>query len=130
MAIRKRTAKDRRARFQMEVRRNELDEMELLCKMGNLSSKKELLNTALTLLKWGVRESQRGFSIASVDEHGQIRSEPYIHYLETVGKGAGPHLKVILPRPTGDGSNGKGIENGVEDAALEPEQDEVSAALG
>lgn len=125
MAIRKRIARDSRARFQMEIRRHELDEMELLCKAGNLSSKKELLNTALTLLKWAVRESQRGFSIASVDEDGQIRSEPFIQYLETVGKGRKRGLTVIHPQPSGGGS-----EDETEDAALEPERGKISAALG
>jgi hypothetical protein len=127
MAIRKRTAKDTRARFQMEVRRKELDEMEVLCKLGNLSSKKELLNTALTLLTWAVRETQRNFSIASVDEHGQIRSEPYFHYLETVGKNAGRHLRVVHPPSTGAGSNGE-VEDEREDAALEGEL--TAAVLG
>jgi hypothetical protein len=132
MVIRKRTAKDIPARFQMEVKREELDEMERLCKMGGISSKKELLNTALTLLKWGVREKQRGNSIASIDENGQVQSEPYMHYLESVGIDAGRHLRMIHPRTTDPNNNiNSDVMGDRTHDVPEDERSEVSvAALG
>jgi hypothetical protein len=75
--------------------REELKEMERLCDLGGLSSKKELLNNALTLLKWAVRQKQQGYSIASVDADGNIRRELEMPYLESVGLTSQPSLKVV-----------------------------------
>lgn len=93
--VRKRAVRNTPARFQVEIMREELDEMERLCELGGLSSKKELLNNALTLLKWAVRQKQQGYSIASVDENGDIRRELEMPYLESVGLKSRNTLKVV-----------------------------------
>jgi len=93
--VRKRAVRDIPARFQVEIMREELDEMERLCELGGLSSKKELLNNALTLLKWAVRQKQQGYSIASVDENGDIRRELEMPYLESVSLKSRNTLKVV-----------------------------------
>lgn len=92
---RKGPIRDTPARFQVEIMREELNEMERLCELGGLSSKKELLNNALTLLKWAVRQKQQGFSIASVDEKGDVHRELEMPYLESVGLKSRHSLKVV-----------------------------------
>src|SRR5262249_47031472 len=95
--IRKRSIKDVPARFQIEIKREELDELERLRVLGGLSSKKELLNNALTLLKWAVRQKQQGYSIASVDDYDHIIRELEMPYLESVALSANPPLRVVSP---------------------------------
>ena len=61
-------------RIQFELSPEKAAELEELIKETGVQSKRELFNNALTLLKWAVRETRRGNSIASVDEeHGKYR---------------------------------------------------------
>src|ERR1700684_169354 len=61
-------------RIQLELPEDKAEEIEGLMKEIGVQTKKELFNGALTLLKWAVRETKRGNSIASVDEaHGKYR---------------------------------------------------------
>jgi hypothetical protein len=61
-------------RIQLELPKDKAEEIEGLMKETGVQTKKELFNSALTLLKWAVRETKRGNSIASVDEaHGKYR---------------------------------------------------------
>lgn len=61
-------------RIQLELPEDKAEEIEGLMKETGVQTKKELFNSALTLLKWAVRETKRGNSIASVDEaHGKYR---------------------------------------------------------
>jgi hypothetical protein len=94
------------ARFQVEIMREELDEMERLRELGGLGSKKELLNNALTLLKWAVRQREKGYSIASVDESGEIHRVLEMPYLESVGLKFQLQLKVIGGGVSQESTNG------------------------
>ena len=105
------------ARFQVEIMREELTEMERLCELGGLSSKKELLNNALTLLKWAVRQKQQGYSIASVDANGDVRRELEMPYLESVGLKSQTPLKVV---------HSSGPDADDERLSEEPDTDEVA----
>lgn len=58
-------------RIQFEVPIDRLQELEQLMNRAGISTKKELLNNALTLLEWVVGEKSRGHTIASVDEPTQ-----------------------------------------------------------
>jgi hypothetical protein len=61
-------------RIQFELPKNKADELDRLMKETGVQTKKELFNNALTLLKWAVRETGHGNSIASIDEaHGKYR---------------------------------------------------------
>ncbi len=61
-------------RIQFELAPEKAAEIEELMKETGVQTKKELFNNALTLLKWAIRETKRGNSIASVDEaHGKYR---------------------------------------------------------
>jgi hypothetical protein len=61
-------------RIQFEMPKDKADELEMLMKETGVHSKKDLFNNALTLLKWAIRETKRGNSIASIDEaNGKYR---------------------------------------------------------
>jgi hypothetical protein len=61
-------------RIQFELSPEKAGELDELMAETGVQTKKELFNNALTLLKWAVRETARGNSIASVDEeHGRYR---------------------------------------------------------
>ena len=55
-------------RIQFELTKEKADELDGLMKETGVQTKKELFNNALTILKWAVRETKKGNSIASVDE--------------------------------------------------------------
>jgi hypothetical protein len=61
-------------RIQFEMPKDKAEELDGLMKETGVQTKKELFNNALTILKWAVRETKNGNSIASVDEaHGKYR---------------------------------------------------------
>ena len=71
-------------RFQVEIDQTEMDELERLQQLGGLRTKRELLNTAMTLLKWAAREKGRGCAIVSIDDHkGQLK-ELEMPFLESI----------------------------------------------
>lgn len=55
---------------------------------GGLRTNKELLNNALTLLKWAARERSRGRTIASVNEQTGNYNELDMTFLETAASEA------------------------------------------
>ena len=61
-------------RMQFELPRDKADELDVLMSETGIGTKKELFNNALTLLKWALKETRRGNTIASIDEkHGKYR---------------------------------------------------------
>ena len=61
-------------RLQFEMPEDKVAELEELMSETGVQTKKELINNALTLLKWAVRETRKGHAIASVDEtNGKYR---------------------------------------------------------
>jgi hypothetical protein len=71
-------------RLQVEVTESVMADLERLMDAGGLKTKKDLLNTAFTLLKWAVREKVLGNSICSVNEQSMLRKELEIPFLEAV----------------------------------------------
>lgn len=55
-------------RIQFEVPVERLRELEALMDEGGISTKKDLLNNALTLFEWAVHEVKQGNTIAAVNE--------------------------------------------------------------
>ncbi len=55
-------------RIQFEMPEDKAKELDVLLKEYGVSTKKELFNNALTLLKWAIKETRSGRYIASVDE--------------------------------------------------------------
>lgn len=56
------------ARLQFEVSSSRLQELEILMRKCDISTKKELFNNALTLFEWAVSESESGSKIASIND--------------------------------------------------------------
>lgn len=54
-------------RLQFDVRRAQLNIIDSLVDVCGLSSKKELFNNSMALMKWAVQETQKGRRIASYD---------------------------------------------------------------
>ena len=55
-------------RLQIDFDSEKMREIEALMKEAKVSTKKEFVNWALTLLKWAIKERRAGRIIASVDE--------------------------------------------------------------
>ena len=56
------------ARFQLDISDKRLKEIEALMELTNPATKKEFVNSAITLLKWSIRQRQLGCSIASYND--------------------------------------------------------------
>jgi hypothetical protein len=95
-------------RLQVEVTESVMAELERLMEAGGLKTKKDLLNTAFTLLKWAVRERALGNSICSVNEQSLLRKELEIPFLEAVATSERARIKEDK-KPTA--SIGAGNEN-------------------
>jgi len=81
-------------RFQFEIDQEHMNELESLMKLGGLKTKKELLNNALTLLKWVVKQTGRGSTIAAMDERDGTYKElsmPFLDAIAANGKLAASH---------------------------------------
>lgn len=72
------------ARFQLEIPESRLKELEALMAETGISTKKELMNNALTLLEWAIEEKKAGYSIASVDSKKEKYRELVMPMLERV----------------------------------------------
>ena len=70
------------ARFQMEVSDKGLADIEAMVSKTQVSSKKEFMNNAITLLKWAINESEKGNKICSYDEKKDIYRELQMPILE------------------------------------------------
>lgn len=57
-----------KVRIQFELSETGAQELERLMKICGVSTRKDLINNALTLLAWAVAERKSGRIIASVDE--------------------------------------------------------------
>ena len=69
-------------RIQLELPEERVQELERLMGETGIQTKKDLLNDALTLFQWAVRERQAGRMIASVDETNQRYKELAMSSLE------------------------------------------------
>lgn len=74
-------------RLQFEIDEDWLQVLEELRRLGGLRTKKDLLNNALTLLRWAVKQRLNGRAIVSVSPDGAER-ELEMPYLEAVAASA------------------------------------------
>lgn len=82
------------ARFQMDIPEERLQELEELMNDTGISTKKELMNNALTLLRWAIQEREKGFQIASIDEDEGVYKQLQMPILDTVsGRKLAKHLR-------------------------------------
>jgi Arc/MetJ family transcription regulator len=62
-------------RLQIELDEEKMKELEQLMEEGKVRTKKDFINSALTLLKWAMRERRAGRIIASIDEDKDVYKE-------------------------------------------------------
>jgi hypothetical protein len=72
-------------RLQVELEPEKVRELEGMMEAGHVRTKKDLINSALTLLKWAMNEVKRGRIIASVDEKEDTYKQLVMPVLEAVG---------------------------------------------
>jgi hypothetical protein len=71
-------------RLQIEIDEAQMRELESLAELSGVRTKKDLLNNALTLLKWAARQRMEGYSIQSVNQSEGIVKELEMPLLETL----------------------------------------------
>jgi len=75
------------ARIQFEVSDNKLEEIDQLKEQMDLHTRTALFNYALTLLKWALKEQEKGRIIASIDEEQGTQKQIEIPRVERlIGK--------------------------------------------
>ena len=72
-------------RLQVDILRQQLEELESLQKLGGLRSKRELWDTAFTLLKWATKKKTQGFSVGSMSPDGRY-TELEMPFLEDLAR--------------------------------------------
>lgn len=88
-------------RLQVEMDQEQMAELEELLKLGGLKTKKDLLNNALTLLKWAAREKAKGNAICSINEQEHMRKELEMPFLENVRRRHAAGMGVMAAAATG-----------------------------
>ena len=71
-------------RLQIELSAEKLRQFEDLMEDTGLATKKDLVNNALTLLTWAVRETKSGRKIVSLDEQSKQYKEILLPALENM----------------------------------------------
>jgi hypothetical protein len=76
--------KTKAIRLQIEIDEAQMKELESLAALSGVRTKKDLLNNALTLLKWAARQRMEGCTIQSVNRSEGIVKELEMPLLETL----------------------------------------------
>ena len=58
------------SRLQIDINSEKLREIENLMKQLDIPTKREFFHLALTLLKWAIKETESGNTIAAINEEG------------------------------------------------------------
>ena len=82
-------------RFQFELPDEKASELEALMQETGIATTKELMNNAITLLFWSVKERKTGRVIASLDESDGRYKEVLIPALEHVAR-SGVAMPVLV----------------------------------
>lgn len=86
MIIKSNNNRENITRIQFEISEDRLRELEALMNTTGASTKKELLNNALTLFEWAVEEEKAGNTLASVNENKKTYRELVMPLLKNVHK--------------------------------------------
>jgi metal-responsive CopG/Arc/MetJ family transcriptional regulator len=76
-------------RIQLEFSKDMMGEFDNMMKETNSSTRKELFNNALSLLKWAIKEKKAGMAIASVNEKDGKYKEVVMPILDAVSTKSG-----------------------------------------
>jgi hypothetical protein len=87
-------------RLQVEIEPNKMAELERLQELGSLRTKKDLLDNAVTILKWAARETAKGHSIASLNQSEGTVRVLQMPFLDNVALNAasGPPTEFAAPQ--------------------------------
>jgi hypothetical protein len=77
-------------RIQLELPEDRVQELDELAARLRIRTRKDLLNTALTLLEWAAAEKAAGKKIASVDVENQVLRELVMPGLESLSNRRDP----------------------------------------
>jgi hypothetical protein len=85
-------------RIQLEVAKDNVPVIKYVMAEGNLSTYKELFNTAITVLYWCFKEVRNGRIIASLDEETMKYKELYMPALQNAAAAAANAARAELMR--------------------------------
>jgi hypothetical protein len=71
-------------RIQLDLPADKVQELEELMEQAKISTKKDLINNALTLLEWAINEKKEGRAIASINEKTMSYKELVMPVLSAV----------------------------------------------
>jgi murein L,D-transpeptidase YcbB/YkuD len=75
-------------RLQFELSAEKLDEIDRLRREGGFENRKDLLNNAVTLLKWAMKHAEEGHAVAAIDEKSTKYFELQMPFLSHVASNA------------------------------------------
>jgi len=73
-------------RLQVDLSEERVRKLEDLMRGSGIKTKRDLINNALTLLEWAVKETRAGRTIASVDEKDKAYKELVMPILSAVSQ--------------------------------------------
>ena len=73
-------------RVQLDLPEERVNELDQIMQETGLTTRKDLINQALTLFQWALRERQAGRMVASVDESNKRYKELFMPALERAAK--------------------------------------------
>jgi len=71
-------------RLQFELSPDKLHEIDRLRSEGGFENRKDLLNNAITLLKWAIKHAEEGHAVAAIDEKSDKYFELQMPFLAHV----------------------------------------------
>ncbi len=83
-------------RIQLDLPADKVQELEVLMEQAKISTKKDLINNALTLLEWAINERKTGRVIASINEKTMLYKELVMPILSAVAPKAEAEPDMIL----------------------------------
>lgn len=87
-------------RIQLELPVEKVQELEELMEQAKISTKKDLINNALTLLEWALNEKKEGRTIASINEKTMSYKELVMPVLLAVTPKSQPETDLALSSAT------------------------------
>jgi len=86
MKMRVKFKNEKMYRIQFELDELGVKHLEKLRQVTNVATRKDLLNNAVTLLEWAIKEKQKGRVIASIDEKNERYKEIEMPVLSNAAK--------------------------------------------
>jgi metal-responsive CopG/Arc/MetJ family transcriptional regulator len=72
-------------RVQLDLPQTQVKELDYLMEQSGVSTRKDFINNALSLLVWAIKQKKQGRMIAAVDEEGKTYQEvimPMLDYIK------------------------------------------------